>query len=501
VDRHVGRYVGCTVVAIVLGVALPAEAAPPAAPPAVLRDDALLKHDADLAPAAAGSAVEVGDTVRAPDRRAATVALADGVTLRLLPGAQATLHAATYLPAERAGSKPARAYQLDVGSGSVSVFVPSGKTPPAGIVFTLPHGASLAMWHGTAELTVQGDRAGVVLDEGVGIAGGGGAWRSILSGDTAVYNNGQVELHRAPLRAPVMESTPSDRMRVLALTRDAQRVPLSLDWKAVDGAASYLVEVTKDEAMHDAVSSEIVAGPPYATEALPPGTYFGTVRTVSNDGLIGPRSIAQRMRIIDVRLPPAAVVARDEAIVLPQSGALTLSDPTALEVAYTSTADPSFEARWSPAVRELRLGGEPGRFVRIRVASSHVEAGRAIHLVERQLRARVDLSPKGARWPEQPVDIVVRAYDPSGRLDASHEVLVNDVQIGLEDVAVIWHHVGDSYRARIEPRIPPGPWVVRVHVRDASGDVIGAGLLEVDGPRLSGAGKRTNDSTEVTVTH
>ena len=129
-----------------------------------------MKHDGDFAPAAPGATLDVGDSLRAPEHRAVTLALVDGVSLRFLPGTTATLHGATWLPAERAGSKPARAVQIELGAGAVSVIVPTGRVSPVGLVLTLPHGGSLALWHGAAQVTVQGDHAGVVLDVGLGIA-------------------------------------------------------------------------------------------------------------------------------------------------------------------------------------------------------------------------------------------------------------------------------------------------------------------------------------------
>ena len=173
-----------------------------------------------------------------------------------------------------------------------------------------------------------------------------------------------------------------------------------------------------------------------------------------------------------MRLPPAALVARDAANVLPASGALTLAGVSGRHRGgLHADARPHVRAALGAGVARAtsRRRGEPLRAA-LRDAGSHTwKRCRGSTSSNDKPPCASGPHAQGARWPEQPVDVIVRAYDPSGRLDAAHEMLINDVQIGLDDVPVVWRHVGDSYRARIEPRVPPGPWVVRVHVRDASG--------------------------------
>ena len=83
------------------------------------------------------------------------------------------------------------------------------------------------------------------------------------------------------------------------------------------------------------------------------------------------------------------------------------------------------------------------------------------------------------------MDIVVKAEDPSGYLDPALEPLAIDVHVDLDQPALTWRHAGDTWTARVAPRAPPGPWVVRVSVQDRAGVAVGAALLDVDGAEVA----------------
>jgi hypothetical protein len=123
-------------------------------------------------------------------------------------------------------------------------------------------------------------------------------------------------------------------------------------------------------------------------------------------------------------------------------------------------------------------------------------------LGRRELRANVDLCPKRARWPEDPVSIRVQLVDPSGRIDPATESLTFETTVNLDAVRVEWHRLGAVWWARLPPQPVLGPSVVRVTARDSRGLPIGEGHLEVDMDRpKQPTGPRGPDTTEVRVIH
>jgi hypothetical protein len=101
-------------------------------------------------------------------------------------------------------------------------------------------------------------------------------------------------------------------------------------------------------------------------------------------------------------------------------------------------------------------------------------------LVRKQLRAKVDLTPRQVT-PGQPLDAQVTVYDPTGRIDVTRENISLETTLGLVPMRVFWERTGGTWSARIPPRWSTAPSVIRVAVKDARGAEIGRGFLEVGG--------------------
>jgi hypothetical protein len=102
-----------------------------------------------------------------------------------------------------------------------------------------------------------------------------------------------------------------------------------------------------------------------------------------------------------------------------------------------------------------------------------------IDLQRRALRADIEIGPKAARWPVDPVDITVTVRDPAGLVDASAIVPTLHVLLGLTELPVIWARRGPVWTTRLAPR-NVGPTVVRVVAEDEFGNSLGRTFLEVD---------------------
>ena len=454
---------------------------------------------ADFEQVATGAHVTVGNAVRAPDDASVTVTLNDGVTVTFGPGAAASLSGLTYLPAEHPGAKPARAYQFALTAGELHVTVPVDAAKPHGLIVLLPGGASFSSWRGSANVAIHGDKANAVVYDGVAIAGGGGQWRPIHVGGSAVFSGNTPAVLRSTIpAAPTWAATPTPGF---AIVRAGERARLPMAWTAIEGAAVYRLEVARDAEMLHLVARSEVEGLSSVTGPLPAGHYFARIRAVSADGVVGAASTPKGLRVAEVSPPAAAFVAADGALVMPGTSAVTVGDPTGIEVAYQRASRVAYEPMWNPASNEIRMGNDPVRVVRFRDAVTHDEAEARFTLVRRDLRASVEMTPRGARWPEQPVSITVRAFDPSGRLDAANEPLSIEVMVNLDPMPVEWTHRGNVWTGRLRPVRGGGPWAVRVGVRDGASTVIGAGLLEVVGHGDSMPAPRVADRVELHVSH
>src|SRR5205823_5985040 len=121
----------------------------------------------------------------------------------------------------------------------------------------------------------------------------------------------------------------------------------------------------------------------------------------------------------------------------------SLGTPPGLELAMDTSG-------YVPAPPSVRMDGE-GHHLRLRFKD---DPGNILTfaLERRALRAAIDMTPKLARWPVDPIDITVRIDDPSGVVDVGTFEPKLKVLVGLTEVPVKWSHDGARWTARVEPR-------------------------------------------------
>ena len=427
--------------------------------------------DGEEKPVTGAAHASSGATVRSAADAFATISVGPTVRLRLAPGSVVSIVGLAWLPAAHPGAKPEAALQVTLQSGALDIDV---RDETLGVTMTLPKGTTFAMWRGAGYVAALEDHSAVALFQGTAIAGAAEKWKEVPAGQGAVLVSGQAPVLR-PLPAAPSWLSPAP----FALVQDASASPVKLKWSG-DGA-SYEVEIGRDAEM----TSTRPLPPSKAQEvdtSLAAGTYFTRVRARAADGVVGPASAARAARIVRATLPEGAIVGNGGVVILPVTRKIAFDDVRNLDLA-TSAGKTMIDAPYfGPAPSEIGLGVDHVRTVRIRDKQSGGEA--QLTLARRELRARVTLTPKRAHWPEDPVDVTVVVDDPSGFLDPTKETIHFDARINLDATPLAWSQEGATWHARVAPRVPPGPWVVRVDVHDASGSEIGAGFLEVDGPRL-----------------
>ena len=152
----------------------------------------------------------------------------------------------------------------------------------------------------------------------------------------------------------------------------------------------------------------------------------------------------------------------------PRDRGALLDDPSGLELALGSRG-------FIHAPSEIGLSGQRSAFATLRLTGERASV--PVRLTASTLHADVVVGPKTAIWPFDPIDIEVRLVDdqrlPPPTLRSSRS------GVNLDETLVVWRRDGDVYRARLEPRSPPGPWVVRVEVADPYGSELGRGFVEV----------------------
>ncbi len=455
---------------------------------------------ADWSPTVIGSVIAAGTIIDASGAGQLEIKFSDGVEVTMEPGATAVWRGRGRLPTEHNGWYGG--FHIEQRAGELDVKIPSQPVAERAFLISSKAG-TLTGWRGSVHVLVRDDMTAASIYEGALVVGSNGIGFPVYDATAVLIRKGVApEKSRGIPSTPAWPTeTPAGTTPPLALVKANEKTPLGFAWSKVDRATSYRVEVSTDPVMVNVIQRATTADTSFIVGEVPAGgRYYVRVRAVVADGIVGGWSKPRPLRVIRIAYPQGAFLAKDGAVILAENASIALTDVEGIEVAYENVGGPKVPLAWSRAPSSLRLGSSGSRIVHLRDPALGAET--LVVLGRRELKAKVDLCPRRARWPEDPVSVKVTVTDPSGRIDPSTEPVTFETTVNLESVPLVWHHIGATWWATLAARPAPGPWVVRVTARDANGVEIGEGHLEVDGakpPTLRG--QKSVDTTEVRVTH
>jgi hypothetical protein len=305
-----------------------------------------------------------------------------------------------------------------------------------------------------------------------------GAWKPLSAGQAALAVAGVPAPAPVALPAPPAWAAAKGPCKAsvkgaasdcsIAITTGAITAPLTIGWGASEDAVAYRVEVAKDKDFRDVVARR--ESPERAfTVTLDEGRYYARVASASAARVPGPPGPAREIRVARLSLPRGTMT-YEGAWLLPRDRQIEIADPGGLELALGKSgfmrATPTFGLpRSGPAPARLRVAGAPD-FVEVKLDRS-------------PLHAAIQISPRNPVWPFDNVSVEVKV---SGAILPPGFEPKMTVRVDLTEIPVSWARHGEVWRARIDPRVPPGPWVVRVEARDGFDNEIGRAFVEVAGP-------------------
>ena len=93
--------------------------------------------------------------------------------------------------------------------------------------------------------------------------------------------------------------------------------------------------------------------------------------------------------------------------------------------------------------------------------------------------AHVAIGPSRAVWPKDAIQIVVELKAKGGQGVPEFLELKPEVMLGIEPVEVAFTRDGNRLVGTVPPTDKPGPWVLRVEVKDQFGALLGRDFLEI----------------------
>lgn len=418
-----------------------------------------------------GTPLSIGAEIRA-GAEPMTLELANGATLVLEPDSRIALGGTLDIALGRDGV--GEALRVELRRGEVLVKMPRRSGGRSTLVAA--GDALVAVRRGgvvRARLrTVPSGRPAIAaaLYEGDARVATVGAWTRMTPSTVLELEAGRHIGDAHPLPAAPAWAEAETDAPLAVLTSDGI-APLTASFAAIPSATGYVAEIARADTGDVVQRLAIPAGAhELRTKPLPPGSYVARLAARGSEGLPGRLGSGRALRVARVSLPPGAF-ASEGVWTMPRDRGARLDDPSGLELAvgrhgFSRAPDTIALADEHPTLAKLRLAGERA-WVPIRLGTS-------------TLHADVWVGPKTAVWPFDPIDIEVRLRDDARPLPDEPPRLT--VTVNLEETPVAWRREGGVYRAHLEPRDPPGPWVVRVEVADAYGSEIGRGFVEVIAP-------------------
>ena len=307
-----------------------------------------------------------------------------------------------------------------------------------------------------------------------------GAWKVILAGQAVEAVGGDAPPTPTPLPAAPAWAVNKGACRrgpgvvadcgIAVVDPGASLTPMSLAWAPAEGAFGYALEVARDTEFRDIVS-RLTTGARSASLPLPAGRYHARVMAQSAARVPGLPSATRELRVVRLSLP-AGTTARDGAYLLPRARRVELADPAGVEVALGSSGFlrnvPAFGlVKDAPTLVRLRVSG----------ATDYAE----LRLEPSELLASIAMSPRNAVWPFDTIHVQVRVSERNLPVSPAFQPRLR-VLIDTTEIPVTWERRDGAFHGRIDPRVPPGPWVVRVEARDTHDNEIGRAFMEVAGP-------------------
>lgn len=391
--------------------------------------------------------------------------LGDGVILTLAPGTRVVRHGR--LRVILSNGDAARAHHLELVSGRLDVEVNKLGSTPTPVVVRGPRRITGLVKLGQAIIKADEGAVVVVALRGDMMAAVGNRWRQLAPGFVRAFTKAEPDGKPRPIIAAAETSTETS----LLVALPGQRIAGRATWPAVPGATSYDVVIDRLEGSERETVRQVTTDQlETSLDDLRPGNYELSVRAVDEVGISSLASPPLALRVVGIELPEGAY-SSGETIMLGRYQRVRLTHAQGLELTYDGAQ------HFVPAPDSAGLNRGRQVVVRLREHGRKDEA--RLKLAPTVLTSDVELEPRLAEWPGDTVTVRIVVRSESGAPQGQGATLRPEVTINGREVAPRWTRRDDLWLGTVPTPTAPGPWVVRVHVFDPSGELTGRASLEV----------------------
>jgi hypothetical protein len=297
-------------------------------------------------------------------------------------------------------------------------------------------------------------------------------WRNVNDGQYAVLSKTKPDaVPQAGLVAPELQSE-----RRVWFAADTSVAIEGLHWKPVASAVAYdlALETATDQRRLGTLHTRTTRLASALAE-VPAGSYVVRARSIDGRGIQGPWSSGYAVRVIGVELPAGAYVTRD-AIFMNPDQKVRFTNTEGLEMTYVGAG------RYFAPTDEVGLYRKQTTRIAFRVPGEATAA--TARLEPRTVFAKVEVGPKKAIWPRDPIAISIQLRTYNGDPVPKSVEAVPKVRLGVQPLNVQFTRDGNVLRGVVPPQANDGPWVLRVDVEDQHGAYLGRDFVEIMPKRI-----------------
>jgi hypothetical protein len=354
-------------------------------------------------------------------------------------------------------------YSFALLQGRVDVTVP-GK-PKSAVLCSIGK-LSAVVSTGQATLLSHGDKATVANVAGDVRTLLNERWQTLAPSTVARFGEGQSGVAEPTVPAPRL--APGQRLWF----SPGDPVAISgVRFQPVPSAARY--ELRLRAPSDGAEQRRSVVGETLLTEAftpVAPGEYQLAIRAIDGEGIAGAWSASDVLRVVGVSLPPGGYTSGGD-IFIGKGQEVSFSNTEGLEMTFEGAG------RYVPASQGVSLYRGETTVVSFRVPGSVYPT--TARLRPRSAYAHVQIGPSRAVWPNDSVEIVVELRTHAGQSIPEWLELKPEVKLGIEPIEVGFKREGNRLVGVVPATAVPGPWVLRVEVKDQFGALLGRDFLEI----------------------
>jgi hypothetical protein len=381
--------------------------------------------------------------------------------LSLRPGASVRVFP-KYQELQLAPGAKTTTYSFALLQGRVDVIVP---TKPKSAVLCSIGKVSAVVSAGQAAITTHGEQTTIAGVEGDVRTLAADHWTTLTPGTLSHFTGEHGSAPEPVVSAPTLSAgqrlwfSPGDPVAIsgFAFGKVPNAHHYELRLRATDGTVQTRT-VTGGTRLDD----------PFAP--VLPGQYELSVRSVDGEGIAGRWSKPEGVRVVGVSLPPGGYSAGGD-IFIGKGQEVHFSNTDGLEMTYEGAG------RYVPASQAVSLYRGETTMVSFRVPGSVYPT--TARLRPRGLYAHVALGPSRAVWPTDQVQIAVELRSKDGESVPQWLELKTEVKLGIEPIEVAFTRDGNRLIGTVPPTDKPGPWVLRVEVKDQFGSLLGRDFLEI----------------------